>query len=111
MVIHKEARSGGVVEGAKPCCVGPGQHEEGGVWACGLGLEEDIGGLAGSDEESVGGERLDVAGVDIDNGKRVAGDAEEELVIECSIDDAKEVGLPWLYLELERVYETNKMHE
>lgn len=52
-----------------------------------VGGEEGVGGLAGSDDDGVDAEGLCVGGVDFDDGEVVAGDLEEELFIECSVDD------------------------
>lgn len=52
-----------------------------------ISLNQNIGGLAWGYENGGGCERFCVDGVDLHDGQGVAGDGEEELVIERSIDD------------------------
>lgn len=58
--------------------------------------DEDVGGLAGGYENGVDLERLDIDGVDFDDGELVAGNLEEELFIERSVDYSQQVGLSTL---------------
>ena len=118
VLVLEDAGHGGVVEGARPGGgVGRGQHVVGGAGVGRLGGEEHVGGLPGGDEDGVDGDGLDVDRVDVDDGEWVAGDGEEELVIERSVDDAEHVRLPGLHLQLERVcnahhkYYYSNMHD
>lgn len=61
-----------------------------------FGFEEDVGGLARSDENYVGFEWLDINCVGFYDGECVVGYAEEELVVECCVDEPEEVCLLWL---------------
>lgn len=64
---------------------GAGCHE---VPARGLiRLNQNVGSLAGGNENGSGCEGFCVDGVDLHDGERVTGDGEEELVIKRSIDD------------------------
>ena len=80
--------------------VGPCGHEEGGVGEVGLGLEENIGGLAWGDDNYVGVKRFDISSIAFNHGEGVVGYAEEKFVVECSVDQTEEVGLPWFHLQL-----------
>ena len=97
---------GGVVEGARLArAVGARQHEVRGRGAPGVGLgaQEHVGGLARRDEDDVRVERLHVGGVHVDDGERVVGDGEEELVVERGVDEPEQVPLAGEHLQLERV--------
>lgn len=52
-------------------------------------MEEDIGGLPRGDQEGGDCEGLHIDGVSVDYGEGVVGDAEEEVVVECRVDDAE----------------------
>ncbi|KAH0457918.1 hypothetical protein IEQ34_013233 [Dendrobium chrysotoxum] len=54
------------------------------------GGDKDIGGLARCDHHRVDGEGLGVDSVDLDDGELVPGDFEEEVLVECSVDDAEQ---------------------
>ena len=60
-------------------------------------------GLPRRDDERVHGEWLDVVGVRLDDGERVVGDGEEELVVERGVDEPEQVPLAGQHLQLERV--------
>jgi hypothetical protein len=105
--VLEHGRDGGVVEGARLArAVGARQHEVRGRGAprVGLGAQEHVGGLARRDEHDVRAERLDVGGVDVDDGERVVGDGEEELVVERGVDETEQVPFAGQHLQLERVY-------
>ena len=89
-MVLEDAGDGGVVVDVGPeDGVERGGHVEIGVGVDRLGREEDVGGLARRDDQGLDGERLDVDGVDLDNGERVVGDREKELVVERSVDEAQ----------------------
>ena len=52
-------------------------------------MEKDVHGLSWSDENDIGFEGLDVNSIGFDDGECVVGDAEEELVVECCIDQSE----------------------
>ena len=104
VLVLEDAGDGGVVEGGRPAGgVGPGGHVVVGGRVERLRGEEHVGGLARGDHQGVDGEGLDVDGVDLNDGERVVGDGEKELVVERRVDEAEHVRLPWLHLQLERV--------
>lgn len=84
--------------------IGSSGHEESGTWEMWFSLEEDVGGLSRGDEDGVGFEGLNVDGVDIDHREGVVGDAEEKLVIQCSVDHSEEICLCGLNPQLECIY-------
>ena len=89
-MVLEDAGNGGVVVCAGPDDgVGRGGHVEVGVGVDRLGGEEDVGGLARGDDQGLDGERLDIDGVDLDDGEGVVGDGEEELVVERGVDEAQ----------------------
>ena len=51
-----------------------------------FGLEKDIGSLSGGDDKSVGFKWFHIDCINFNYGDSMVGYAEEELVIECSID-------------------------
>jgi len=55
--------------------------------------DEDVGGLAGAEEDDVGLEGLGVHGVRGDHGHPVAGEADEELGVHGRVDDAQQARL------------------
>jgi hypothetical protein len=59
--------------------------------------------LSRGNEKCLGIKWLDINSININNCDCVVCYAEEELVIECGIDHAKKVRLPWLYLQLESI--------
>lgn len=99
--VFQDSSDGGVVECAGAGGVWPSGHEERCGGGGGFCVEEEVGGLTGRDENGVGFERLDVDSVNVDDGESVVGDAEEELVVERSVDYAKEVCFSRLHLQLE----------
>lgn len=85
-----------VVDGNGSVHEGAGGHE---VAARGLiSVNQNIGGLAGGNENGGGSERLCVDSVDLHDGESVAGYGEEQLVIECCVDNSEKVCFSWLYL-------------
>ncbi|CAN1173845.1 hypothetical protein LINPERPRIM_LOCUS9526 [Linum perenne] len=56
-----------------------------------VGGEEGVCGLARPEEDCVGGEGFCVGGIGFDDGEFVAGDFEEELVVDRRVDDTEEV--------------------
>ncbi|GER35163.1 (Dimethylallyl)adenosine tRNAmethylthiotransferase MiaB [Striga asiatica] len=90
----EDAEDGGVVERTLPGEVGSRCHWVGGVCGVGFGAEEDVGGLTWRDEEDVRVEGLHVDGVGLHDSDGVAGNAEEELVVQGSVDQTEEVRFP-----------------
>lgn len=71
--------------------VGSGRHV---VPARGhVAADEDVGGLSWAHHDHRGGEGLHVRGVSADDRELVVGDGEEELLVECGVDDPEEVRL------------------
>lgn len=104
VLVLEDGRGGGVVESARASGVRSGSHEEGGVGeVVAFGAEEDVGGLARGDENRGGSEWLDVDRVGFHHGERVVGYAEEELIVECGVDEPEEVCLPGLHFQLEGI--------
>lgn len=66
-------------------------------------MEKDICSLARCYEDGIGCERLHVDCIYVYDGQAVVGNAEEELVVEISVDEAEKIGFAWLYLEPECV--------
>lgn len=97
MFVLEDSGDGGVVEGATADEVGPGRHEEGGVGEEGFGFKEDVHGLAWRYEKGGGSEWFDVGGVSFNHGEGMIGNTEEELVVECSIDQSKQICFAWLH--------------
>lgn len=85
-MVFEDAGGGGVVDGALSGEVRTCGHEKGGVGETRLGFEKDVGSLAWSEENDVGLKWFDVDGVGFDDGEGMIGNAEEELVVECSVD-------------------------
>lgn len=104
-MVFEEGGDGGVVKCARTGGgVGGSGNEEGGRSRHRRGNgEEDVSGLARGDEEGGGREGLDVVGIGFDNGKGVVGYAEEELIVECSVDDAEEVRSTGLHPQFEGI--------
>lgn len=96
--VLKDSSGGGIIEGCVlSCVIGPCSHV---VSARGLvGCEEDIRGLARTDHDDVGCEGLGVGCISADYRQHVIGNSEEELLIECSIDDPEENCLPRIHQE------------
>ena len=94
----EDSSDGGIVE----CSLGGGirasRHEEGGIREVGFGFEKEVGGLAWCDQNCVGFKGFDINGIHINHCKGMVGDAEEKLIIECSIDHSQQVCLPRLHL-------------
>jgi len=103
VLVLEDAGDGGVVERALRVGVRPRLHVVDRAGVRRLGGEQDVAGLPRRDDEGVHGEGLDVERVDVDDGERVVGDGEEELVVECGVDEPEHVRLAGLHLQLERV--------
>lgn len=65
-----------------------------------VGLEEDVGGLAGGNHHYISDLWCCVASVDGHHCQIVISYLEEELVIECSVDYTQKIGLSLLDFEL-----------
>ena len=87
----EETGDSGIVKGSTAGGIRASSHEEGGIREVGFGLEEEVGGLARSDQNCIGFKGFNVNGIHINHCKGVVGNAEEELIIECSIDQSQEV--------------------
>ena len=59
--------------------------------------------MAWSDYNYVCDEGFDIDGVGFDDSDGVVGNAEEEFIIQGSVDKPEHVGLPWLHLQLKRI--------
>ena len=94
----EDSDGGGIVESALTGGVRASGHEKSSISEIGIGFEKNVGGLAGAEQYDVGLERLDVGSIGVDDGEGVVGDAEEELIVECSVDQSEQVSLPWLHL-------------
>ena len=75
-----------------------GGHVVGADWL--VSFEKDVGRLTGSNDNQISVVWIGVGGIDGDNCHAMIGNLEEELIIECSIDDPQQVSLASLYLEL-----------
>ena len=64
-----------------------------------FGLEKDIGSLSGGDDKSVGFKWFHIDCINFNHGDSMVGYAEEELVIECCIDQPEEISLPRFHLQ------------
>jgi hypothetical protein len=93
--VVEDGGGGGVVEGD---ALGAGVGAGGEVVLGGRLVEgdEDVGGLAGGDHEHRRGVGLGVGGVGADDGHGVSGEGDEELRVECGVDEAQKVGLAGL---------------
>lgn len=85
-MVFEDCGCGGVVEGGGAGGVRSGGHEEGSVGVVVFGFEEDIGGLSWGYEDYIGLEWFCIDCVCFNHGECVVGNAEEEFVVECSID-------------------------
>lgn len=85
-MVFKDTGGGSVVDGALSGEVRTCGDEEGGVGETRIGFEKDVGSLAWADEKDAGLKWFDVYGVGFDDGEGMIGNAEEELVVECSVD-------------------------
>lgn len=97
-LILKNSCSGGIIEGAKTSEVWSSSHEEGGIRVVRFGLEKDNFGLPWGYEKGVRVKRLNINAIGIDDTKGMVGDAKEEVIVECSIDQTEEVCFPSLHL-------------
>nr|GMC99619.1 hypothetical protein KK1_044381 [Ipomoea batatas] len=86
--VYQDARGGRVVERGRPGGIRPGGDEEGGIRVVFGGFEEDIGGLARCDEDYVGFEWFNIHRISFDHSEAVISDAEEELIVQGSIDQS-----------------------
>lgn len=111
MHVFQNASSCGIVEGALAGEVWPCGHEEGGVGEVGFGVEENIGGLAGSDEKYIGIKRFNITSIAFNHGEGVVGYAEEKFVVDCSIDQTEKVGLSCFHPQLVRVCTNSSTHK
>ena len=94
----EETGDSGIVKCPPAGGIRASSHEEGGIGEVGFGFKEEVGGLAWCDQNCISFKGFDINGVHIDHCKSVIGNAEEELIIECSIDHSQEVCLPRLHL-------------
>nr|GMC97555.1 laccase-17-like [Ipomoea batatas] len=86
--VFQDSGGGRVVERGRPGGVRPGGDEEGGIRVVFGGFEEDIGGLARCDEDYVGFEWFNIHRISFDHCEAVISDAEEELIVQGSIDQS-----------------------
>ena len=93
-MVFKNSGGGGVVEGGRASCVGPGRYEESGVRRVLFGFKEDIGGLSRGDKNYGSFEWFYVDCVSFNDSEGVVSNAKKEFVVESSINEAEEVGLP-----------------
>jgi hypothetical protein len=92
VLVLEDGGGGGVVEGD---ALGRSVGARGEVVSsrgC-VGRDEDVGGLAGAEEDDVGLEGLGVHGVRGDHSHPVAGEADEELGVHGRVDDAQQARL------------------
>ena len=100
-MVFENAGNGGVVKGALASCVRSSGHEEIGSREIRFGLEKNICGLSWGNEKGVSLEGFDINGVSFNHCDRVVGNAKEEFVIECRVDQAKEISLAMLDFQSE----------
>lgn len=62
-----------------------------------VGSDEDIGCLARAEHDDRRGEWLEVGGISSNNCHLMAGNSEEELIVECSIDDSEKACFTRVY--------------
>ncbi|GFZ10976.1 laccase 17 [Actinidia rufa] len=86
-LIFEYSGNGRIVESALASEIWASHHEEGGVWQGGLGFEKHICGLAWSDYNYVCDEGFDIDGVGFYDSNGVVGNAEEEFIIQGSVDE------------------------
>ena len=94
----EETGDSGIVKSSTASGIRASSHKEGGIREVGFGFEEEVGGLAWCDQNCISFKGFDINSIHINHCKGVVGNAEEELIIECGIDQSQEVGLPGFYL-------------
>ena len=87
----EETGDSGIVKGSTASGIRASSHKEGGIREVGFGFEEEVGGLAWCDQNCISFKGFDINSIHINHCKGVIGNAEEELIIECSIDQSQEV--------------------
>ena len=94
----EDSGDGGIVKCPLTGGIRSSSHEEGGIGEVGFGFEEEVGGLARCDQNGFSFKGFDINGIYINHCKGVIGNAEEQLIIKCSIDHSQKVCLSRLHL-------------
>lgn len=84
--IFQDTSNGGVVKSAKASNVGSSSHEKCSIWEDGFGFEKHIRGLSWGYEKCVGLKGLDINSIGFHHFEGVVCNAEEELIIQRSVD-------------------------